>query len=207
MSGYVNPGGLAAASPSAWERNARNMPGDAKGSGPRRASRPIIVEVVIVTGVLVALATYGWHVVSPDVFAEATEGGMRLSTAESRRLFGIEVSFGVVTAAAGVIAGAWLMTRHRREAVLVQVLLAGTGIVGAVLVWLVGRGTGPGDPAVHGRSAAPGTMLEMPLDVESYAMFAIWPIAAVVAGAVVIAIRDRPPEPGHGGEGLGRGQP
>lgn len=182
-----------ASSPSnAWDRDQRNGPDRSPRSGAL-----IVIETLAVTGVLVALATFGWHVLAPEVFAEATEAGFRVSTAESRRLFGIEVSFAVVTAAAGIVAGAWLMLRHRLEAVRVQLLLVASGLVGAVAVWLLGRGTGPGDPAVLAAGVEPGTTLEVPLDVESYAMFSIWPIAAVVAGAVVVAIRDRPAESGE----------
>lgn len=188
----MNSGWSAQASPTAWERDKRNRPGF---GGPGFGGLPggwVLIEAAVVTGVLAALATYGWHVLAPEVFAEATAGGYQMSTAESRRLFGIEVWFGVVTAAAGLIAGAWLMMRHRLEPVRSQVLLTCSGILGAVLVWQLGRGTGPEDPAVQARAAAAGTELEMPLDVESYALFAIWPIAAIVAGAVVVAIRDLP---------------
>lgn len=196
-----NSGGLgaslqASASPSAWERNKRNSP---RFGGPGIADLPggpVLIEAAVVIAVLVALATYGWHMLSPDVFAEATAGGYRMSTAESRRLFGIEVWFAIVTGVAGLVAGIWLMLRHRLEAVRIQVLLVVTGVLGAVAVWLIGRSTGPGDPALRGRSAEPGTMLEIPLDVESYALFAIWPIAALVAGAMVVAILDRPAESG-----------
>lgn len=172
-----------------------SAPGSA-GDGPGTDGMPsgrVVIEALVVTAVLAALAVVGWHVLSPDVFAEAVDGGVRVSTAESGRRFGIEVSFAVVTSLAGLVAGAWLMARHQSEAVPVQVVLAVTGVAGAGLVWRLGRATGPADLAEQARAAEPGTMLEMPLDVASYAMLAVWPIVAVVAGAIVIAIRDRPP--------------
>lgn len=193
MSGHrLDSGWSGQASPRAWERDKRNRPGF---GGPDIGSLRggwVLIEAAVVTGVLAALATYAWHVLTPDVFAEAIAGGYQMSNAESRRLFGIEVWFGVVTAGAGLIAGAWLMMRHRLEPVRSQIMLTCAGILGAVLVWQLGVGTGPGDPAVRARVAAAGTEMEMPLDVESYALFAIWPIAAIIAGAVVVAIRDRP---------------
>lgn len=181
----------ASASPSAWERDRRNRPGIASLPGG-----PILIEALVVAGVLVALATLMWHQLAPRVYAEVIEGGVRMSTAESGRLFGIEVWFAIVTTAAGLVMGAWLMFRHRLEAVRIQVLLVCAGILGAAAVWLLGRSTGPGDPAARASLAEPGTMLEMPLDVESYALFAMWPIAAVLAGAVVVGIADRPAAPG-----------
>ncbi|HEX6196203.1 MAG TPA: hypothetical protein VFZ37_09840 [Jiangellaceae bacterium] len=195
MSGYrVDRGWSAQASPGAWERDKRNRPSI---GGPGIRDLPggaALIEALVVTAVLAALATYAWHVLTPELFAEATAGGYQLSTAESGRLFGIEVWFAVVTAAAGLVAGAWLTMRHRLEPVLSQVMLTFTGVLGAVLVWQLGRATGPGDPAVRARVVGAGTELEMPLDVESYALLAIWPIAAIVAGAVVVAVRDRPAE-------------
>lgn len=174
-------------SPSAWERDRGNRPGIGGLPGGM-----ILIEALVVTGVLVVLATLLWHALAPEVYAEVTDGGVRMSTADSRSLFGIEVWFAVVTAAAGLVSGTWLMLRHRVDAVRIQFLLIGAGIIGAAAVWLLGRSTGPGDPAARGRSAETGTMLEVPLDVESYALFAMWPIAALVAGAVVVAIVDRP---------------
>lgn len=188
MSYHVGGSLQASASPSAWERDKRNRPGIASLPGG-----PILIEALVVTGVLVALATLAWHALAPQVYAEVVEDGVRMSTAESGRLFGIEVWFGIVTTVAGLVMGAWLMLRHRLEAVRIQILLVFAGIVGAVVVWLLGRSTGPGDPAARANPAEPGTMLEMPLDVESYALFAMWPLAAVVAGAIVIAITDRSP--------------
>lgn len=183
----------AQASPSVWERDEPNRPGGPRVGGP--PGGPVLIEALVVTVVLAALATYAWSLFAPEVFAEATAGGYQMSTAESGQLFGIEVWFGVVTAVAGLIAGAWLTARHRLDPILSQVLLVAAGIVGAVLVWQLGKDLGPGDPAARARVVAAGTELEMPLAVESYALLAIWPIAAIVAGAVVVAIRDRSAEP------------
>jgi hypothetical protein len=180
-------------SPSAWERRKREkLAGQIKGpSGGGLPGIAIVVEALVITGVLAALATLGWHEFAPEVFAEVTGNGFRVSIAEARREFGVEVWFAVVTAAAGVAAGTVLMLRHRADSVAVQVVLAGTGVLGALLVWQLGHGTGPGDLAARASLAEPGTMLEMPLDVASYANLAIWPIAAVIAGAAILAMRYR----------------
>jgi len=161
------------------------------GAGGSRLTGRLVVETVLLTGVLALLAAIAWQWLAPEVYAEASESGFRVSIFEARREFGIEAWFAIVTGVAGVLAGVILMLRHRVEAVAVQVALAISGVLGAVLTWQVGRAIGPGAVADQARAAESGDLLEMPLDLVSYALCVVWPIAAVIAGAAVVAMRHR----------------
>lgn len=199
----LSGGWQAQASPTAWERDYRNKLTRGLGRGGHGAARDgggrIVLDSLVIGVVAAVLAAIVWNLVSPDVMVEVTENGVRFGLAEARREFGIEVAFAAVAAVAGLIAGAVLMLRHRDDPVAAQVAAAVTGTLAALAMWQLGlRVLGPGDLAERAGEAEPGTLLEAPLDVASYAVFAIWPIAAVVGGAVMIAVRDRPAEPSAG---------
>ena len=57
---------------------------------------------------------------------------------------------------------------------------------------LIGHLLGPGDPAAALREAKVGAQVPLPLEVDTFSVYLVWPIA-VLAGALVVLLNSAGP--------------
>jgi hypothetical protein len=156
----------------------------------RSATARILGEVAVASALLGGLLALGWVALAPDIYAEVTEAGWRLSRAQQRQQFGIEAWFGLLAGLAGSAAGVVLFRRHRHHPVTVQLALVVCGVGGSVLGWQLGRRLGPGDLDERAAAAAVGSQLDVPLEIHAYGMLLVWPVIAAIAAVSVAALLD-----------------
>lgn len=132
-----------------------------------------------------ALMGVGWNLLNPEITGEVAERGVAVPIAEARQLFDRVAIFSLLGAGIGLALGAVVGVRHRRRPVTALLALAGGGLAGSLLAWRVGVWAGPslGDEA-------PGTVVEVPLDLEAPAALLAWPLIAVVVVTVMVLFRD-----------------
>jgi hypothetical protein len=155
------------------------------------AARRAVAETVLVSVAVGLVAGVVWWLVAPEVTVGVRDGQTVLIASEAHGLFGVDVSFGIVGAAAGFLLGAAMLTRHREHPTAVLAGLVLGGVVGSVVAWQVGFALGPGPLGERTGGAADGVTLTIPLDLAATGVLLFWPITAVVASLVLGGVPPR----------------
>ena len=167
--------------------------------GPRR----VVVECLLAALVFGLLAGVAWYLLVPDVTVSVGDDGEpRLGTAAASGVFAYDAWFMVVGSISGLLLGAVLFTRHRRESVVAAVAVAVSGLVGSLVAWRVGVLLGPEPVEARATALDNGGTLTLDVGLEAYGVLLAWPIAGLVAVLAVSAwlddrapVSSRPPPP------------
>ena len=148
-----------------------------------------------------------WWLVALEVSVGVRDGQPVLIPAEARNLFGVDVSFAAVGAAAGLLLGAVMCTRYRAPDRPARWSCARRRRWVSLVAWQVGSTLGPGPLGERTGSAADGVTLAIPLDLEATGVLLFWPIVAVVATFVLGAALTprRPPRHRSHGDAVSPG--
>lgn len=166
------------------------------GTGHRGAASEglrVVAEIMLASVGLGLAVGVLWWLVAPAVTVGIRGEQPVLVAAEARNLFGVDASFGVVGAAAGLLLGAVMSTRHRRYPTAVLAGLVLGGVVGSLLAWQVGHVLGPDPLGERTDGTADGATLAIPLDLEAMGVLLFWPIMAVVTTLVLGMLGPRLP--------------
>lgn len=144
-----------------------------------------MAQIVLISVALGLVVGVVWWLVAPEVSVGVRDGQPVLIPAEARNLFGVDVSFAAVGAAAGLLLGAVMCTRYRDHPTALLAGLVLGGVVGSLVAWQVGSTLGPGPLGERTGGAADGVTLAIPLDLEATGVLLFWPIVAVVATFVL----------------------
>lgn len=163
-------------------------------------SAPQAAAVTIVGFCVVgALAGVVWPLLAEPANYTVTESGVRLGEAEAAKQFGVTVAYAAIGALAAVCWGGFCAYRYAaRGWPHVLVTLAGAAVA-ALLARRLGVLLGPPDPSTVVGSTSPGEHVPMQLDVNSYGVLLVWPVAALV-GLLVVLIWLAPVEPSESSE-------
>ena len=79
-----------------------------------------------------------------------------------------------------------------RDPLLTSLLLVLGAVLAAAVMALTGHLLGPGDPATALREAKVGAQVPLRLEVDTFSVYLVWPIA-VLAGALVVLLNSAGP--------------
>jgi len=137
---------------------------------------PLLVSVV--AG---AAAGVVWQLVAPTGRVVVARG-LVVATGDTELAAAQDATFVVVTAAAGLLAGAWLTAAPSRSPLVRATGVVVGGLLGSLVAWAVGARLGP--PSVAAQQATGVEQLQSPLDLSSYGALGVW---SAVAAAVAFA--------------------
>ena len=92
----------------------------------------------------------------------------------------------------GLVTGLVLTWWRSRDPLLTSLLLVLGAALAAAVMALTGHLLGPGDPATALRAAKVGAQVPLRLEVDTYSVYLVWPIA-VLAGALVVLLNSAGP--------------
>jgi hypothetical protein len=166
--------------------------GDASDGGSRGGLRG---DAVLVIGVFLVLGLAGgvlwWLLVDPAAYTKTRDGGV-MSEAALRRQFSADGVYAVIAAVAGLVTGLVLTWWRSRDPLLTSLLMVLGAALAAALMALTGHLLGPGDATAALREAKVGAQVPLPLKVDTFTVYLVWPIA-VLAGALVVLLNSSGP--------------
>jgi len=173
----------AAPQPSPQDAPRRPRPGGARG------------DAVVVLGVLLVLGLLGgvlwWLLVDPAAYTKTRTGGV-MSEADLSRQFAADGVYAVIAAVAGLVTGLVMTWWRSRDPLLTSVLLVVGAVLAAAVMALTGHLLGPGDPGAALGAAKVGGRVPIPLKVDAFTVYLVWPVA-VLAGALVVLLNSTGP--------------
>jgi hypothetical protein len=149
-----------------------------------------VVEVLVGAIVLGVAAGVAWALLAPEIQGQVTASGVTVRGAEARRQFSVNGWFAVVGAASGVALAIAAMLRHHRRPITALLTIVGAGVVGSAVAWRMGVVVGPGPVDDRAAGVPAGASLAVPLELSAPGVLLIWPIASVVAVAIIAAVTD-----------------
>ena len=152
-------------------------------SARRAAAETVIVSLAV--GLVMGVV---WRAVAPEVVVEVSDGDPALFPLQARRLFGLEASFAVLGAAAGMLVALVMFTRHRHRPLATLTGLASGGVLGSIVAWRLGALLGPGSLEGRVDGAPDGTLLPLPLELRATGVLLVWSVVAVVVVLVLNAL-------------------
>lgn len=177
--------------------------GDEVPSAPtRRRTRPsgaagdVLVVLLVFAALGVLCGVLWWLLVDPAQFTKRASGGT-MGEIELGRRFDTDGWYTVLAAVPGFLAGLSLTWWRDRDFRLTTVLLVPGAAVAAVLMAVVGRLLGPGDPDAALEAAKLGARVPVELAVTADAVYLTWPIAVLLGSLVVLWSSPEDP-PGRG---------
>ena len=137
---------------------------------------PLLVSLVL--GVVAGIV---WQVAAPtgDV---VVGGGLVVAIGIPELEAAQDATFVVVTAAAGLVSGAWLTAVPGTVPLMRAAGVVVGGLLGSLVAWGVGAQLGP--PSIAAQEAAGVEPLQSPLALSSYGALGVW---SAVAAAVAFA--------------------
>ena len=164
---------------------------DASGARPGVARG----DAAVVLGVLLLLGLVGgvlwWLLVDPAAYTKTRTGGV-MSEADLSRQFSADGVYAVIAAVAGLVTGLVMSWWRSRDPLLTSVLLVLGAVLAAAVMALTGHLLGPGDPGAARRAAKVGPRVPIPLEVDAFTIYLVWPVA-VLAGALVVLLNTTGP--------------
>ena len=152
-------------------------------------------DAAVVLGVLLLLGLVGgvlwWLLVDPAAYTKTRTGGV-MSEADLSRQFSADGVYAVIAAVAGLVTGLVMSWWRSRDPLLTSVLLVLGAVLAAAVMALTGHLLGPGDPGAALRAAKVGTRVPIPLEVDAFTIYLVWPVA-VLAGALVVLLNTAGP--------------
>jgi hypothetical protein len=165
---------------------------DASGA---RSGRSLRGDVAVVIGILLLLGLAGgvlwWLLVDPAAYTKTRDGGV-MSEAALRRQFSADGVYAAIATVTGLVTGLVLTWWRSRDPLLTSLLLVLGAVLAAVVMALTGHLLGPGDPATALREAKVGAQVPLRLEVDTFSVYLVWPIA-VLAGALVVLLNSAGP--------------
>lgn len=152
---------------------------------------------VFLGALLGAPAGLVWFAVAPRPELTRTPHGTAYANPEPHALIAADGWFAGVTAVAGLLCGvgAYVAARDRLDGrlrdVAVLVVLTISGLAGSLVTWRVGQAVGHTGFHDRLRSAQPGTHVLGALQLHAMGVLVAWPLVAVVAFAVLLALQGR----------------
>ena len=152
-------------------------------------------DAVVVIGILLVLGLAGgvlwWLLVDPAAYTKTRDGGV-MSEAALRRQFSADGVYAVIAAVTGLVAGLVLTWWRSRDPLLTSLLLILGAALAAAVMALTGHLLGPGDPGTALREAKVGAQVPLRLEVDTFSVYLVWPVA-VLAGALVVLLNSAGP--------------
>ncbi len=174
--------------PGTRQEPARDVEPD-RGPTPGRSASPLAVAGVVLGGLLLLGVLCGvlwWLLVEPAVFTKVRGSGGSMNELELAKRFATDGWYAVIAVLAGFVAGGALVWWRRSEVVgVVLLLLPGAVVAAAAMLW-TGRVLGPADPQTVLRTAPPGALVPVQLDVASWTAYLAWPVGLLVGALVVL---------------------
>ena len=165
------------------------------GDAPRPRPGGARGDAAVVLGVLLLLGLVGgvlwWLLVDPAAYTKTRTGGV-MSEADLSRQFSADGVYAVIAAVAGLVTGLVMSWWRSRDPLLTSVLLVLGAVLAAAVMALTGHLLGPGDPGATLRAAKVGTRVPIPLEVDAFTIYLVWPVA-VLAGALVVLLNTTGP--------------
>ncbi|MEE1930458.1 hypothetical protein V1J52_20100 [Streptomyces sp. TRM 70351] len=193
---------------------ARHAPGEESGAdGPEPALGPGDLREALLVGAAAALAgaVLGllWWWLAPPVPYISDGSRAFLRSNESEDSFAVDGTFAVLAAAVGLACGALAYAYRRHGGVGVVLGLASGSVLGSWVGAWTGGLLGPdADVGARAAEAGRGGVFEGPLEVSSSVLLLVWPLAALAAHLVLVAVfGPRDPVPAAGPEPLPFAQP
>lgn len=156
---------------------------------PPRAGSGVLRDVAVVLVAYLALGVVcglvWWLLVDPATFTKLRSGAT-MDEVELARRFDADGWYTVLAAVGGLFSGALLTWWRSRDFLLTTVLVAlGSGVAAAVSAW-IGHLLGPQDPRVALASAHVGARIPVALEVHGWAIYLVWPIAALIGALLIL---------------------
>lgn len=153
------------------------------------SGRFFIEALVLHAGLAVAVGVTWWALAPTLTYTVLGGDAFVRGEAASQSIFGGDAVLMMACAAAGVIAGSWLLARGYRGPVVPLVLTAG-GLAGSAAAWWLAVALGPGrlDDLVA-TVGGEGEVVAGP-ELNAYGVLVVWPILAVGAAFVVAAFSE-----------------
>ena len=163
------------------------------GDAPRPRPRGARSDAAVVLGVLLGLlgGVLWWLLVDPAAYTKTRAGGV-MSEADLSRQFSADGVYAVIAAVAGLVTGLVMTWWRSRDPLLTSALLVVGAVLAAALMALTGHLLGPGDPGAALRAAKVGARVPIPLRVDAFTIYLVWPVA-VLAGALVVLLNTTGP--------------
>ena len=163
-------------------------------SAPRSRGR-LRGDGAVVIGIFLVLGLVGgvlwWLLVDPAAYTKTRDGGV-MSEAALRRQFSADGVYAVIAAVTGLVTGLVLTWWRSRDPLLTSLLLVLGAALAAAVMALTGYLLGPGDPATALREAELGAQVPLRLEVDTFSVYLVWPVA-VLAGALVVLLNSAGP--------------
>jgi hypothetical protein len=173
---------------------APQQPTDDASGAPRSRGR-LRGDGAVVIGIFLVLGLVGgvlwWLLVDPAAYTKTRDGGV-MSEAALRRQFSADGVYAVIAAVTGLVTGLVVTWWRSRDPLLTSVLLVLGAALAAAVMALTGYLLGPGDPATALREARPGAQVPLRLEVDTFSVYLVWPVA-VLAGALVVLLNSAGP--------------
>jgi hypothetical protein len=160
-------------------------------AAPDLTVRRVAGTVLILFGTLIGFGIVVgvvWSLIAPTVVFTVVEDGLRDTDFQAGRFFIAESLYGVLGAAAGLLAGLVARRWVREIGWPVVVALALGGVLASVVAWRVGIWLGPGAP--DATTLALGDVTELPLRLRSSGLLLVWPMASLAVALVTATLDD-----------------
>jgi hypothetical protein len=162
---------------------------DARSGGSLRGDAAVVIAIFLVLGL--AGGVLWWLLVDPAAYTKTRDGGV-MSEAALRRQFSADGVYAVIAAVTGLVTGLVLTWWRSRDPLLTSLLLVLGAALAAAVMALIGHLLGPGDPAAALREAKVGAQVPVRLEVDTFSVYLVWPVA-VLAGALVVLLNSAGP--------------
>jgi hypothetical protein len=146
----------------------------------------VVIGALVGFGILVGVV---WSLIAPTVVLEVVENGLRDVAFQSGRFFIAESVFGILAAAAGLLAALVARRWIREMGWPVVVALAIGGLLASIVAWRVGVWLGPDGP--DGTMLVIGDQAELPLRLRSSGLLLVWSITSLAVALVATTLDDR----------------
>jgi len=161
----------------------------ARSGGSLRGDAAVVIGILLVLGL--AGGVLWWLLVDPAAYTKTRDGGV-MSEAALRRQFSADGVYAVIAAVTGLVAGLVLTWWRSRDPLLTSLLLILGAALAAAVMALTGLLLGPGDPGTALREAKVGAQVPLRLEVDTFSVYLVWPVA-VLAGALVVLLNSAGP--------------
>jgi hypothetical protein len=173
---------------------APQQPTDDASGAPRSRGKlsgdgAVVIGTFLVLGLVAGVLW--WLLVDPAAYTKTRDGGV-MSEAALRRQFSADGVYAVIAAVTGLVTGLVLTWWRSRDPLLTSVLLVLGAALAAAVMALTGHLLGPGDPATALREAELGAQVPLRLEVDTFSVYLVWPVA-VLAGALVVLLNSAGP--------------
>lgn len=154
-------------------------------SWPTGVAGDVLVVLLVFAVLGVLCGVLWWVLVDPAQFTKRPSGGT-MGEIELGKRFDTDGWYTVLAVVPGFLAGLLLTWWRDRDFRLTTVLLVPGAAVAAVLMAVVGRLLGPGDPDIALEAAKLGARVPVELAVTADAVYLTWPIAVLLGSLVVL---------------------